>query len=291
MGEMDQGIKRLLQLRPQDLLALALPGAEYLGTLPVDVATEPQLVLDNLLRVRFEGVECAVDVEAEARPHPDIGRRLFEYGARATIVTGLPVISVVVWLEPNGKPVPSPYELRVGSRLIATWHFIGIELYHIPAQELIAKDLIGLLPLIPFAQGGQDLAVIEEAAETLKERVSGPNLYELEGVLAAFATRTFTSETILAIMRRLNVNTDLLRQSALYREWTGEAREEGREEGREETLRQSTLAVLGGRFGALLPELVAAISQADSPTLEALMPLLGTISLEDLRARLGLLGK
>ena len=100
----------------------------------MDVATEPQLVLDTLLRVRYEGVECAVDVEAEARPHPDIGRRLFEYGARATIVTGLPVISVVVWLEPNGKPAPSPYELRAGSRLIATWHFVGIELYRVPAQ-------------------------------------------------------------------------------------------------------------------------------------------------------------
>jgi len=69
------------------VLALALPGAEYLGTLPVDIATEPQLVLDTLLRIRYEDVECAVDVEAEARPRPDIGRRLFEYGARASILT------------------------------------------------------------------------------------------------------------------------------------------------------------------------------------------------------------
>jgi hypothetical protein len=53
-------------------------------------------VLDTLLRIRYEEVECAVDVEAEAQPPSDIGRRLFEYGARASIVTALPVISVVL---------------------------------------------------------------------------------------------------------------------------------------------------------------------------------------------------
>lgn len=104
MAEMDQGIKRLLQTHPADVLAFAVPGAEYLGTMPIDVATEPQLVLDTLLRVRYQGVECAVDLEAEAHPQRDIGRRCFEYGSRASIVTGLPIISVVLWLEANGTP-------------------------------------------------------------------------------------------------------------------------------------------------------------------------------------------
>lgn len=81
MAEMDQGIKRLIQTHPADMLALAVPGGEFLNPLHVDVATEPQLVLDTLLRVRNHGIECAVDIEAEARPHAEIGRRLFEYGA------------------------------------------------------------------------------------------------------------------------------------------------------------------------------------------------------------------
>lgn len=66
MPEMDQGIKRLVQPHPQDVLALVLPGAEVLGVLPVDVATERQQVLDNLLRVQYQGVEFAVDLEVEA---------------------------------------------------------------------------------------------------------------------------------------------------------------------------------------------------------------------------------
>ncbi len=59
MAEMDQGIKRLIQTRPVDVLALALPDVEYLGTQPIDVATEPQLVLDTLLRVRYHLIRGA----------------------------------------------------------------------------------------------------------------------------------------------------------------------------------------------------------------------------------------
>lgn len=129
MADMDQGIKRLIQTHPQDVLAFVIPEAEYLGTLPVDIATERQLVLDHLLRVRIEGEECAVDVEAEARPHLDIGQRLFEYGSRVHTTLGLPVISVVLWLEPGGRAIQSPFSKSVGQRRIVDWHFTGIELY------------------------------------------------------------------------------------------------------------------------------------------------------------------
>lgn len=164
MAEMDQGIKRLIQTHPADMLALAVPDAQYLGPLQVDVATEPQLVLDTLLRVRYHGIECAVDIEAEARPHAEIGRRLFEYGSRASIVTGLPIFSAVLWLERGGTPAPSPYEPRADDRLLAMWHFTGIEVYRLHAEELIEQGSVSLMPLIPFADGGQDLLAIERAA-------------------------------------------------------------------------------------------------------------------------------
>ncbi len=52
MPDMHQGAKGAVLAAPQDLVTFALPGAEYLGTVPTDVAAEPQLVLDTLLRVR-----------------------------------------------------------------------------------------------------------------------------------------------------------------------------------------------------------------------------------------------
>src|SRR5579872_4699359 len=164
MAEMDQGIKRLIQTHPRDILAFTVPEAEYLGTLPVDVATERQLVLDSLLRVRIAGVECAVDVEAEASPQADIAKRLFEYGSRVQTTLELPVISVVFWLHANGKPPASPYRVQVGKRRIVDWYFDGIALYDMPAQTPLERGITGLLPLVPFCRDGGTLEAIERAA-------------------------------------------------------------------------------------------------------------------------------
>jgi hypothetical protein len=75
MADMDQGVKRLLQAHPADIIHLALPGAEYLAPIKTDVATEPQLVLDTLYRVRFQGEECGVNVEIQGYPDPAMPRR------------------------------------------------------------------------------------------------------------------------------------------------------------------------------------------------------------------------
>lgn len=95
MPEMDQGIKWLVQTRPQDLLARVLPDAQFLERMPAGIAA-PQLIMDTLLRMRYQGDECAMDVEAEARPEPDVGKRLYRYAMRVWIETDLPVLSVVL---------------------------------------------------------------------------------------------------------------------------------------------------------------------------------------------------
>ena len=179
MAEMDQGIKRLIQTHPRDILAFAVPEAEYLGTLPVDVAAERQLVLDSLLRVRIEGVECAVDIEAEADPDKEMGQRLYEYGSRVHTTTGLPVISVVLWLQSGGKRPTSPYRVRVGRRRIVDWYFEGIALYDIPAQSLLERGITGLLPLVPFCRDGGTLEAIERAAELVKTQATASEQQEL----------------------------------------------------------------------------------------------------------------
>lgn len=293
MPDMDQGIKRLIQTHAADLLALALPGAEYIGTFPVDLATEPQLTLDTLLHVRYHGIECAVNLEAEARPKPDIGRRLFEYGARASIVTGLPILSVVLWLERDGAPAASPYVLRADDRLICEWHFIGVQLFQLPAEELIQTGLVGLLPLVPFASG-VDAQVIERTAELVKAEASPAELGELEALLFVFAGRNFEAEFLLNIARRLEMSTEIIEQSSLYQLWIqqsrekalAEGREQGLEEGRERGLREAALLTLHARFGELPPELTAAIAQAHAGTLEALLAHVPTDTLDQIRSLL-----
>jgi hypothetical protein len=283
---MDQGIKRLIQSHPQDFLALAVPEATYLGTLPVDVATEPQLTLDTLLRASVGGVECAVDIEAEARPHAEIARRLFEYGARATISTGLPILSVVLWLEPGGQPPPSPYEVRLGDRLILAWHFIGIEVYKLRAQSLLMTGLLGLAPLVAFTQEAREFATVERAAEFVKVHAAPGEVEELEALLAVFSTRTFGAQAMRQLIRRLFMSTEILETSALYQEWIQEATEKGIARGLEQGQRDALLAMLRGRFGTLATEIEQAIEGADAATVQALLPRAGVDSLDELRARL-----
>src|SRR5579872_236536 len=137
---MDQGVKRLFQMCTEDILAFIFPESsiEFLGMAPTDVATEPQLTLDTLPIVIIDGDECIVDVEFEAQPTPTIGKRLDDYAARATIVHDKPVISVVIWMTPHGAPPTSPYTVKVGKYLISQRHFIGIELYKLSAEQLLA---------------------------------------------------------------------------------------------------------------------------------------------------------
>jgi predicted transposase YdaD len=288
VGDMDQGIKRLIQTYPQDVLALVLPGATYEGPCAIDVATEPQLVLDTLLQIHYQGVECAVDIEAESYPRPDMGRRLFDYAARARIVTGLPVISVVLWLNAGGPPPPSPYELRVGDLLLGTWRFFGIEVYRLPAIELFNRGLVGLLPLVPFTADASDVGAIERAADLIKNRTAGAELQELEALLTVFAARTIGVDTAESIIGRLFMSTEILETSPLYQELLARGRAKGREEGIALGLREAVLSVLRGRFGEPASELVEALARASTTDLQEIVALAATGTLEDVRARLGL---
>ncbi|MGH2517387.1 MAG: hypothetical protein ACRDHP_17195 [Ktedonobacterales bacterium] len=282
MAEMDQGIKRLLQTHPQDVLSYTLPGAQYLDTIPVDIATEPQLVLDTLFRVRYKGIECAIDVEAEAQPRAGIARRLYQYGSRASTVIGLSVISVVLWLESGGMPPKPPYEEHVADLHIVTWNFHGFEVYNTPARALLERGLPGLLPLVAFTPEGKTLATIEETAALVKETAPAGDLQELEALLAVFAARTFGTDPILAMMRRIFMNTEILETSPLYQQWISKGREEGRTEG----AREAALAVLRGRFGALPEDFERALAAAAGARLDAMLAHAATESLEELRARL-----
>lgn len=288
MPDVDQGAKRIVEAYPQDLVTFALPGAEYLGPMPVDVATEPQLVLDTLLRVRYHGVECLVDIELEAYPRKDIGRRCFEYGARANIVYQLPVISVMLWLQRDGRPPESPYQERVGDLDLETWPFIGIELYALDAERALTGDLAGLpglLPLVPFMRGGEQLATIERAAQLLQERVSDPEHQLIaETLFMVFAARSLGEEDPVALLRRLTMSTELLDQSPIFRRWRAEFTAAGKAEG----LLEAAQAALRGRWGELSPEVAGAVEAASAETLLDVVAHVSADTQEQMRARLGL---
>ena len=301
MAEMDQGIKRLLQSHPADILALALPGVEYVEPMPTEMATEPQLLMDTLFRVRYEGVECAVNVEAQLYPDTTMPRRCFEYGSRVSVVTGLPALSVVLWLERRGVVPKPPYEMRAGSWLQATWQFINLEVYDLPARDILAVGRSGLLPLVPFMRES-DLTVIESAARLVKERSAPVEASELASLLAVFGSRRYGNDAMRALIWRLFMSTEVLDTSPLYREWVEKAQAEGmaqgmaqgiaqgiaegEAQGEAQGLRESIQAVLESRFQTLDDEMLALIAAADLSTLRAAVRHVALDSLDEARARL-----
>src|SRR5579875_1300399 len=124
MGELDQTLKRLIQMRPQDWLTFALRDApaEFLEVAQIDLATEAPMQVDSFLKVRYQGEVCLVDIEIQAEAESKMGWRLYKYAARASSIFDLPVISVVFWLERHGRIPPSPFEIRIGKHLSGVWH-------------------------------------------------------------------------------------------------------------------------------------------------------------------------
>lgn len=278
---MDQGIKRLLQVHPADVISMAYPGAEYLAPIATDVATEPQLVLDTLFRIRFQGEECAVNIEAQVYPDPRMPRRCFEYGSRASVVHGLKVLSVVLWLERHG-PVPDPpYTMQIGTWVQSTWNFVNIEVYDLSAPAIVSAGNLGLLPLTPFMQGA-DVPAIERAAAIIKERASSEEASDLVSLLAVFMARFYGSSAAREMVRRVFMSTEILDTSPLYQEMKAEGRAEGRAEG----LREAVRLALEGRFGALDADLLAALNAADEARLREVIAHVASDTLGQVRERL-----
>lgn len=221
-----------------------------------------------------------MDIEAEARPEPDVGKRLYRYAMRVWSETDLPVLSVVLWLQPHGKPPSSPYRLMAGKTQLSSWRFWGIEVYKLEAETLFKPGLVGLLPLLPFTHTGGDEEHLERAAFDIYEQAPSDQMADLEALLATFGSRTVGRAVMRAILGRLPVPHDVLSTSPLYQEIVEEAQLQAK--------RQDILTILRQRFATLPPDVEAGIGQADLATAQAVLAHAVNDLLEQMRQRLGL---
>ncbi len=288
MGDMDQGIKRLLQLRPQDFLDIAFPDAhaEFLGPLETDMAMEPQLITDTLFHARLYNEACILDIEAQAYPEAEMSRRMFKYGARVDIIYDLPVLSIVLILQPGGTVEQPPYRRNIGSIPIAIWHFHNIEIYNLRGRDIIEAGMISLMPLVPF-MADRSVEIVAAAAKTIKEQVPDlDQVKELEGLLSVFGARFFGLDAIKAMMEALFMSNKIIEESPVYQEALVIGEQRGEQRGELQSKREDVRLLLEKRFGALDLELVAAIEQADLALLKAVFLDAVTEPLAAVRARL-----
>lgn len=99
-----------------------------------------------------------VSIEAQAAIDRSMGRRMDEYGSRASLDSGLSVFSVVLWLfkDKQGRhPPQSPYRVYVGNRLRATWEFENIELYALSPGAIMNAGAGWIAAAAPLHPRGQ----------------------------------------------------------------------------------------------------------------------------------------
>ncbi len=287
MGAMDQGFKAWLDMCKDEVLPWVM-GAPvgFLGAFPKELALAPQLLPDSFYRVRVRKQECLVNIEVQTTIDRTMGRRMYEYGSRASIDSGLDVFSVVLWLfkdQHGRRPPKSPYKMTIDGRLRAIWEFDNIELYRLTPDAIMMAGAVGLLPLLPFTNGANP-SLIETAMRRVKEEAPAEQVRPLVGLLGLFTSRFYGTDLTLDLFRRLFMSTEILQEFPLFRDMMAEAEARGEARGERKLVRQ----VLERRFGALSEEMQQAINATDPNTLPDLALAAGTESLEQLRARLGL---
>lgn len=241
-------------------------------------------------RMGVEEQECLVNIEAQTKIDPKMGRRMYEYGSRASIDSGLAVFSVVLWLfrdKQGHRPPKSPYSMYVGKRLRTLWEFENIELYELSADAIMKAGMVGVLPLLPFTQGATP-DLIEAAMQQVKDEAPAEQVKPLAGLLGLFTSRFYGKELALDLFERLFMSTEILQEFPLFRDMMAEAEARGEARGKAEGLREAASLGLENRFGPLSADVQAALSQADEPTIKVILAHIATDSLEQLRARLGL---
>ena len=290
MADMDQGIKRLIQLFPGELIAFAKPGVEYISPAPTDVAMERQLILDTLYRARYHGLDCMVNFEAQVDVSRDVPRRMAEYAGRVKTIYHLPLFSIILWLKQKG-PVPQPpYEEWLDDYFVSSHNFINIEVYRLSAEQTLASGPIALLPLIPLMEGATeatDVTAMQKIAQSLPSELQ----QSASELLAVFIARQFNDKDLAKqIYRRIYMSTELLEESPLYQEAIEKGLERGIPKGIEQGVlqakRDDIRLLLEKRFGPLDAPLITVIESANLDTLKAIFLDAISDSLEHIRTHI-----
>ena len=297
----DQTLKRLFAHAHEGMLALVLPGAQWLGerspVLPA-IARQADLVWEVALH---SGERLLLHVELQTNPDQAIGERLAEYGLRLWRAAHLPIHSVVIYLREGGRLPASPFVIERGAGEDGLRYRYGvIRLWEEAPERVLALAEPGAWPLAAV-MGGEPLATLEAVAARLAEAaLPASERSELTSMVAVLAGLRLPRPLVEEVLRRNPMLRELLGESSVAEIWREEGEARGLAEGEAKGLAkglaegeakgQRTLvqAILESRFGQLDAAEVAALQTMAEAQLHMLATHIATDSREQVRVRLGL---
>ena len=207
-------MKRLMQVSPQDLVSWIFPDGVYQGELNTELQKDP-VHADLMYTVERKGRQIAFHVEFQTRHDDNMDRRVWEYNVLICMHTGLPVCSVVIYLEKDNSVVEPPYTIELApGEIVHHFVFRNIKLWEIPYEVLLQQNLPGLLPLLPLTQGGDQ----REVAERMIRNLQQVGDKELFAIGCTFLNLVFKQESDQQWLREklMNIEDYIPEGSALY---------------------------------------------------------------------------
>jgi predicted transposase YdaD len=216
----DAQCKLLARLRPKDLLALIGDAdAQHLSTSSVELR-EIKRTVDVVFKLR-RGRTYYHHVEFQAKPDRTMNRRCFLYNALLLDQYQAPVMTTIVYLFPQKKPIEPVFRVELGGREINRWQFGCVHLWEIEAQAALRRGLPGMAALVPLMKGAQ-WSSIEQAVRQIETKAPARHQNDLLAILHAFAEARYTTERLDQLIGRRR-----LMESSIYRRGRTQGRAEG----------------------------------------------------------------
>ena len=245
----DHTLKSLVEENPQALVSFLLAGAVYKGELNRELITRA-IVADVLYQVDWDGEPIVLHVEFQSSRKSNMPRRVWEYHCLTSIITKMPVYSVVIY--PVKKSITQPvYRPRFrNGQVIHVFPFQQIKLWELTPEVFEQPQLVGLLPLLPLTKDGQNRETVDRMIDKM-ERAGKKNILWVAKTIAGLVLESVEDKEWIT-ERFKPVLDDLLKESWVYQETIEEGRKRGIEQGVKQDREQVILRFVELRFPSLL---------------------------------------
>ncbi|WP_156025469.1 hypothetical protein [Thermogemmatispora carboxidivorans] len=279
-------MKQLFSLATQDLITFVLPQALFLRHASGEflLKTDPPLAelgalyADVLSQCLLADQPLLVHIEFQSQADEQMVHRLLMYNILADQRHRCPVYSCVIYLRRCRVP-SAPYRRQLpDTSLVHEFHFGVIPLWECSSQDLLDRQRLGVLPLLPLTREGRSRQVIRAMIERLQQA----RQYELLEVGLLLASLAW-ADAPASERQWLQEQIQMLSQFLEELKQTDAARaliEEGLQQGIQQDLlegREDFIAGVRSRFPQLEP--LATTVAAHIHSLRTIHQLLLTIGL------------
>jgi hypothetical protein len=236
----DEGMKRMASLNPDALLQWLLPGAVFLSMLPLELDLT-EFDVDLLLKIVWKNKEILLHVEFQTRNDYNMADRTVRYNVLAHCEYELPVLSIVIYLFPDGNIPTSPLvwdDVPIGFDILK-FNFLNFKVKDMTVSEVLALDNIGLLPLVPLTKDGAERGPVQHMLEQLRA-FGDEELLFLGYNFANLVFQRLKPEHLVWLKGKYREMQELFEQSGLVQQL--------REEGQIKEARDSLLKVIDAKY-------------------------------------------